>query len=476
MGESSRRSFLGYLAGSAALAALPQIVSSAQAQGKRKPNILFILADDLGYGDVGCYGQKDIQTPNIDRLAQEGTRFTQAYAGSTVCAPSRCCLMTGLHTGHGYIRGNAKTNLRPDDLTVAEVLKSAGYTTGLVGKWGLGHEGSIGVPTRKGFDYFYGYLDQTHAHNSYPTFLLRNEERVKLRNVVPKEGPVGQGVATEKKDFSGDLFAQEALDFIDRSKDKPFFLYFASTIPHANCEGRVIEVPDLGVYKDKDWPEPRKRHAAVISRMDEHIGRIMQRLKDLGLDGDTTVLFTSDNGPHKEGANDPKVSNSSGPLRGIKRDLYEGGIRVPMIVRWPGAVKAGSTSEQTWAFWDFLPTAAEIGGAPAPAATDGISMLPAILGQKQEKQHEYLYWEFHEGGFKQAVRLGDWKAVRQGTKKPIELYDLKTDIGETKDVAAEHPDVVKHVEAILAAGRTDSKEFPIREPVPRKPATRPAGQ
>jgi len=283
-------------------------------------------------------------------------------------------------------------------------------------------------------------------------------------------------VATEKKDFSGDLFAQEALDFIDRSKDKPFFLYFASTIPHANCEGRVIEVPDLGVYKDKDWPEPRKRHAAVISRMDEHIGRIMQRLKDLGLDGDTIVLFTSDNGPHKEGANDPKVSNSSGPLRGIKRDLYEGGIRVPMIVRWPGAVKAGSTSEQTWAFWDFLPTAAEIGGAPAPAATDGISMLPAILGQKQEKQHEYLYWEFHEGGFKQAVRLGDWKAVRQGTKKPIELYDLKTDIGETKDVAAEHPDVVKHVEAILAAGRTDSKEFPIREPVPRKPATRPAGQ
>jgi arylsulfatase A-like enzyme len=474
----SRRSVLNLLAGSAVAAALPGCASTgnspAAPSATRKPNIIFILADDLGYGDVGCYGQKQIQTPNIDALAAQGIRFTQAYAGATVCAPSRCSLMTGLHGGHAFIRGNALISLRPEDLTVAELLKGAGYATALIGKWGCGEEGTTGVPNKKGFDYFYGYLNQTHAHNSYPTFLYRNEERVKLRNIVPNEGKVGQGVATEKLDFSNDLCTNEILSFLDRSKDKPFFLYATYTIPHANNEGKSIEVPDLGIYKDRDWPEPHKRHAALITRLDSYVGQIMQKLKDLGLDDNTLVFFTSDNGPHKEGGNNPEFSNSSGPLRGIKRDLYDGGIRVPMIARWPGHVPAGVVSDQVWAFWDFLPTAADLAGATSPTNIDGLSMLPAILGQPQTKQHEYLYFEFHEGGFKQAIRTGDWKAVRVNPKQPIELYDLKTDVGESKNVAADHPDLVKKAAEIFKSARTDSKEFPINAQPRKRPATRPA--
>jgi len=478
MTHYTRRAFLNSLAGSAIAAALPTLTSCttqspSSSPGARKPNIIFILADDLGYGDLGCYGQQQIKTPNIDKLAAQGTRFTSAYAGSTVCAPSRCALMTGLHMGHAYIRGNSKINLRPDDLTVAEILKSAGYTTALVGKWGLGHENSPGTPNKKGFDFFYGYLDQTHAHNSYPTFLIRNESRIKLRNVVPKEGKEGQGAATEKIDFSNDLMADEALAFIDRAKDKPFFLYYSPTIPHANNEANTIDVPDLGIYKDLDWPEPQKRHAAVITRMDSYVGRILQKLKDLGLDDNTIVFFTSDNGPHKEGGNKPDFNRSSGPLRGLKRDLYDGGIRVPMIVRFPGQTPPNTVSDQPWAFWDFLPTAAALAGAKPPQNLDGLSMLPAILGQPQTKQHEYLYWEFHEGGFKQAIRMNNWKAVRLGTKQPIELYDLSSDIGEKKNLAAEHPDIVNKIAPLFATARADSKEFPIKEPA-RKPATQPA--
>ena len=430
----------------------------------RKPNVIFILADDLGYGDLGCYGQKKIRTPNLDRMAQEGLRFTQFYAGSTVCAPSRCVLMTGRNTGHAFIRGNAKTNLRPEDVTVAEVFKEAGYATGLCGKWGLGHEGSTGVPTRQGFDSFFGYLDQTHAHNYWPTFLMRNEERVTLKNEVPNEGPVGQGVASKRVEWSHDLIAKEALAFVDRHRERPFFLYYAITLPHANNEAKKkgMEIPDHGDYADRDWPEPEKGRAAMIARLDRDVGELFRKLKELGLDDRTLVLFSSDNGPHREGGADPDFFASSGPLRGIKRALYEGGIRVPMIARWPGKVPAGKTSDHVWGMWDVLPTAAELSGGKAPEGLDGVSMLGAVLG-REAKAQEFLYWEFHEGGFRQAVRHGDWKGVRQGSKAPLELYDLKADLGEKENVAARHPDVVAAIEKYLATARTESVEFPVKE-------------
>ncbi|MCX8037887.1 MAG: arylsulfatase [Candidatus Sumerlaeia bacterium] len=423
---------------------------AAEESPPRKPNIIFILADDLGYGDVGCYGQKVILTPNIDQLAAEGIRFTDAYAGSTVCAPSRCALLTGLHTGHCFVRGNDRIPLRPEDITVAEVLKKAGYTTAVVGKWGLGEPDTTGIPNRKGFDYWFGYLNQGHAHNYYPDYLWRNEEK------VPLDG----------KTYSHDLFTREALDFVRRTAGKPFFLYLAYTTPHANNElgrdtGNGMEVPDYGPYANKDWPAPEKGRAAMITRMDTDIGKLMALLKELGIDNDTIVFFTSDNGPHREGGSNPEFFNSSGPLRGIKRDLYDGGIRVPMIVRWPGRVPAGRVSDHVWAFWDFLPTAAQIAGVESPVGLDGISMLPAILG-KPQKSAEYLYWEFHEGGFKQAVRMGNWKGVRLDPSLPVELYDVKKDIAEKNNVAAQHPDVVKKIEDILKTAHVDSKEFPVK--------------
>lgn len=443
----------------AQLADIAQVSPSAFAA--RTPNIIFIMADDLGYGDLGSYGQKQIRTPNLDRMAAEGIRFTQYYAGSTVCAPSRSVLMTGLHTGHTYIRGNSKDNFRPEELTVAEVLKSAGYRTGLVGKWGLGHEGSMGVPTRQGFDYFFGYLDQTHAHNYYPTFLLRNETRVKLRNVVPNEGSVGQGKASEKVDYSHDLMTDEALAFIDREAKGPFFLYLAYTIPHANNEARDLEVPDLGEYASRDWPAPQKAFAAMVSRLDRDVGRVLDRLRERGIERETIVFFTSDNGPHKEGGHIPEYFDSNGAMRGIKRDLYEGGIRVPMIVRWPGRIKPGTVSRHVWGHWDFLPTAAEIAGAKAPRGIDGRSMLGALLGRRAP-EHKFLYWEFHEGGFKQAVRMGDWKAVRLAPGAALELYDLKSDVSEQRNVASEHPDVIRRIEEYLRTARTESELWPVR--------------
>jgi arylsulfatase A-like enzyme len=429
----------------------------------KPPNVIFILADDLGYGDLGCYGQKQIQTPNIDRMAAEGMRFTQFYAGSTVCAPSRCCLMTGLHTGHTVIRGNAQVPLRPDNVTVAKVLKTAGYTTALVGKWGLGEADSTGIPNRQGFDYFFGYLNQVHAHNYYPEFLWRNQEKVPLDGNVVKKG-----VAAQRAQYSHDLFTREALAFLDRSKEKPFFLYLAYTIPHANNEaGKAgMEVPSDEPYSDRSWPQPQKNHAAMITRLDRDIGQLLRRLKDLGLDDQTLVFFSSDNGPHKEGGGDPAFFHSSGPLRGFKRAMYEGGIRVPMIARWPGRIKAGTVSDQVGAFWDVLPTVAELAGAKAPAGLDGISLVPTLLGQQQagreQPQHEFLYWEFHERGSKQAVRMGDWKAVRLKLGAPLELYNLKTDIGETTDVAAKHPEVVARIEAYLKTARTESKQWPLQ--------------
>src|SRR6516162_1054573 len=331
-----------------------------------RPNIILILADDLGYGDVGCYGQKRIQTPQIDRLAAEGMRFTQCYAGSTVCAPSRCALMTGLHSGHGTVRGNALVPLAPEDVTVAEVLKEANYATALIGKWGLGEPGSTGIPNRKGFDYFFGYLNQQHAHNYYPDYLWKNQEKVNLAGNVVKNN-----VATERAQYSHDLFTNQALGFLDSRKrltpDKPFFLYLAYTIPHANnergrAEGNGMEVPSDAPYSGRPWPQAQKNHAAMITRLDADVGKLLERLKVLGLDEQTIIFFSSDNGPHKEGGADPKFFQSAGALRGHKRDLTEGGIRVPMIVRWPGKIKAGTVSDQVWAFWDFLPTAAELAG------------------------------------------------------------------------------------------------------------------
>jgi len=433
------------------MAALPRIVYGSEKQVKfRKPNIIFILADDLGYGDLGCYGQKVIKTPHIDRLAAEGTQFTDCYAGSTVCAPSRCCLMTGLHTGHAYVRGNQRVPLPPEEVTVAEILKEAGYKTGIIGKWGLGEPGTTGIPNRQGFDYWFGYLNQGRAHNYYPEYLWKNEEKYFL------EG----NQAGEKEQYSHDLFTREALDFVTRHKDRPFFLYLAYTIPHANNElgretGDGMEVPSYEPYADEKWPTPQKGHAAMITRLDHDVGKLMALLKKLGIDDDTIVFFSSDNGPHREGGAKPEFFDSNGPLRGIKRDLYEGGIRVPKIVRWPGKIKAGGVSDQVWTFWDFLPTAAEIAGTKAPSNIDGISMLPALIG-KEQRSHEFLYWEFHERGFTQAVRMGDWKAVQFVKQQRFELYNLKTDLGEKQNVADKHPDLVEKIEAYLKTARTKS--------------------
>jgi arylsulfatase A-like enzyme len=450
------------LTGAALLSAAPAARSAPADPPPPKPNIVFILADDMGYGDPGCYGQTKIQTPNIDALAKQGMRFTQAYAGAAVCAPSRCSLLTGLHTGHTLIRGNAKVSLRPQDRTVAEILKDAGYDTVAVGKWGVGEPGSAGVPTKKGFNFFYGYIDQTAAHNYYPTFLYRNEEKVPLRNIVPNPGPYGQGVATTKLDYSGDLCNKELLAYLAKAPtDKPFFMYAAYTLPHANNEAHENEVPELGVYATKDWPLPDKQYAALCTQLDTYVGSLTQALKIRHLDQNTLIIFTSDNGAQAEGNNDPAFFDSSGPFRGIKRAVYEGGVREPMVAVWPGHITPGTTTDQIFTFWDFLPTAADLAGAAIPPNLDGISLAPVFEGKPQPTQHEFLYWEFHEGGFHQGVRHGDWKAVRHGLTAPLELYDLKTDIAESHNVAADHPDVVAKILDYLKTARTESPDFPI---------------
>ena len=471
--RQTRRAFLRGMAGTVAGMGAASLISGCaplhstdkRATG-RKPNIIFILVDDLGYGDLGCYGQQVIQTPNIDRMASEGMIFTDHYAGSTVCAPSRCCLMTGKHTGHAFVRGNARLPLRPDDVTVAELLKQAGYATGIVGKWGLGEPETTGIPNRQGFDYWFGYLNQRHAHNYYPEYLWRNEEKVMLANEVRPVNPPG-GVATRRVQYSHDLFAEEALAFVERNRQEPFFLYLAFTIPHANNEARAegMEVPSYGPYADEDWPEPQKGHAAMITRMDGDIGRLFDTLKALELDEETLVFFSSDNGPHKEGGADPTFFNSSGPLRGYKRAVYEGGIRVPMIARWPGKIEAGSGTNHVSAFWDLLPTCCDLVDVALPEGIDGLSMLPTLLGRpEKQRKHRFLYWEFHEQGKKQAVRMGDWKGVRlnvaQEPDGPIELYHLGADPGETADLASEYPDVVAQIAGIMATARGPSEHWP----------------
>ncbi len=441
-----------FLAASAAAIAAPRVGRSAQ-----QPNILFILADDLGYGDLGCYGQQQILTPNLDRLAASGMRFTQAYAGSTVCAPSRCSLMTGYHTGHATIRGNKKPELgiKSSEVTVASLLKKSGYETALFGKWGMGGPATGSVPNTRGFDHFFGYLNQQHAHNYYPEHLWENQDEFFLT----------ANWFDQRKQYAPDLFALRVLDFLKRPRRQPFFIYYTPTIPHANNElgqlkGNGMEVPDNSAYSSRDWPDTEKNFAAMVTRLDSDVGRILDQLKAAGQEQNTLVIFTSDNGPHKEGGRNPGFFRSSGPLRGIKRDLYEGGIRVPFIARWPGVVPAGSVSEQVIAFWDFLPTAAALCGSAAPQALDGSSFVDALSGKKQSS-HAPLYWEFHEGRFAQAVRMEDWKGVRLNPGQPIELFDLAGDPGEKVDVSAKHADIVKRISGLLDSCRTESPDFPV---------------
>ena len=457
-----------------ALAVVLSFVPAPLRAADVKPNVIFILCDDLGYGDVGAYGQKRIKTPNIDRLAAGGMRFTQHYAGSTVCAPSRACLLGGRHTGHNFVRGNpgsavkdykGDTALPADSFTFGKMFKQAGYRTAVIGKWGMGALNTTGWPTKQGFDYFFGYSGHKDAHDYYPPHLWRNNEK------VPLEG----------KQYSHDLIGADALKWVRETAGgaganrgaandagangagagEPFMLYLCFTIPHAK-----MQVPDLGPYAKEDWPENEKTFAAMMTRMDASVGKLLDLLAELKIDRNTLVLFSSDNGPHSEGKHGPEFFNSNGRLRGIKRDMYEGGIRVPLIARWPGKIKAGSTSDHVSAFWDFVPTAAELLNVPPPSDTDGISYLPTLLGQAgKQKKHENLYWEFQERGGKQAVRFGDWKAVRVNVSKdadaPIELYDLSKDVGEKNDVAAAHPEVVKRAAELLRADHEPSAIFPL---------------
>jgi arylsulfatase A len=392
----------------------------------RRPNIIFILADDLGYGDLGSYGQTLIKTPNLDRMAKEGLRFTDFYAGCAVCAPSRCSLMTGLHTGHSYIRTNSTPPdqpLRPEDLTVAEVLKNTGYATGVIGKWGLGAISSTGSPNKQGFDYFFGF-DEHSAGEYFPTTICQNE---RLVSVSPGA-------------YQQDLFMSETWSFIRTNKDRPFFLYLAPMIPHA-----PYEIPSMGRYKHQPWSENDRRFAAMITYLDTGVGQLFDLLRTLGLDSNTIVFFSSDNGPEGE-----TIFKSAGPLNGIKRTLYEGGIREPLIVWGPGHISPGTTSTP-FAFWDFLKTAAELGAVDFTQG-DGLSFLPTLLGQAQESRP--LYWEFeikNGKGFVQAVRMGRWKAIytTSRTDTAFELYNLDSDIGETHDLATQQPDVVKEIKSIM---------------------------
>ncbi len=441
------------------------------------PNIIYILADDLGYGDLSCYGQKRFSTPNIDRLAREGMLFRQHYTGCTVSAPSRSCLMTGLHTGHTPIRGNkgwepeGQWPLPASSHTLAEMLKANGYTTGAFGKWGLGYIDTEGDPNSQGFDLFYGYNCQSLAHNYYPDHLWLNHEKILLP--ANDSGKTGA--------YSGDLIHKAALDFLDANSDKPFFMFYPTTIPHAELVAKEEYMKEFRgrlepekVFSGVDGgpsfrkgpygsqPESHAAFAAMVRQLDVYVGEILDKLTELGLDKNSVVVFASDNGPHLEGGADPDYFDSNGPLKGYKRDVYEGGIRTAMLVRWPGKVKPGSVSDHMSAFWDILPTFAEITGSEKPEITDGISFLPELLGKKQ-KEHEYLYWEFHEQGGKTAARMGNWKAVKRDINKVpqgnTELYDLSVDDVETNDISASHPDIVKRMEEIMKEAHIPSDIF-----------------
>lgn len=441
----------------------------------RRPNLIWIMADDMGYGELGCYGQKVIQTPHIDRMAKEGLRFTRFYAGATVCAPSRSVLNTGLHHGHTRVRGNARKDnlqiqaLKPGDVTVAAVLKQAGYRTALIGKWGLGDVGAAesGLPLRHGYDRFFGYLNQVHAHNHYPDYLWDNDRRITLPNVVKAIGDGGGGYATEARVYSDDLFADEVLRFVSENKDKPFFINWCPVVPHANNErmrelGDGAEVPDYGPYADKDWPNQDKGHAAMVSRLDAYVGRLLTELDRLGIAENTLVIFTSDNGPHNESNHNLSRFQPSGPFSGIKRSLTDGGIRVPCIASWPGKIKAGEETDHVGYFGDWFATAAELAGAGTPENLDSISFAPLLLGQKEKQQkHEFLYWEFHEGGFRQAALYqGRWKGIRAGgPDAPIVLFDLDHDVAEKHNVASQYPEIAEKISAYLKTARSESADW-----------------
>jgi arylsulfatase A len=453
------------------------------------PNIVFVLADDLGYAELGAYGQRRIRTPRLDRLAAEGMRFTQFYSGSTVCAPSRGTLLSGRHTGHAHVRDNHELGgflddeergqlpLPPGHPTVARWLRARGYATAVIGKWGLGGPGSTGVPTKQGFDFFYGYLDQKQAHNYYPTHLWRNEERAPLRNPYfsphqQLEGSPGDPAAYEKYrgvDYAIDAMTREAVSWMRANASKPFFLYYAPTIPHVSLqvpeaalkeyEGAFPETPYTGNNRYLPHRTPRAAYAAMITYLDAQVGKILDTLQEIGADGRTLVVFTSDNGATFDVGGAPtRFFESHGKLRGHKTNLYEGGIRVPMIARWPGRIRAGSTSDHVGANWDMWATFAELAGGVAPEGTDGISILPTLLDRKGQRQHDALYWEFHAQGGSQAVRMGRWKGIRNQVTRapnaPIELYDLERDESEQNDVAGANADVVRRIEALMRSSRT----------------------
>jgi arylsulfatase A-like enzyme len=438
-----------------------RFADAQQKANQKRPNIIFIVADDLGYGNVSCYNPTSkIKTPNIDRIAREGIRYTQFYSGSTVCAPSRCALMTGKDMGHAFVRGNGRESLRLQDTTLAQRLQMNGYATGMFGKWGLGEEGSTGTPDKKGFNDFFGYLNQMHAHNYFTDYLFE------VKNQQIKK------VEVDSTKYTEDLIMDRAVSFLNDNKNNPFFLYLPLTIPHAE-----LRVPDelMKPYLNEDGsskfePEtlfpgrgqydlqqkPRAAFAAMITRLDSDVGRILDLVKKLGLDDNTYIFFTSDNGPHKEGGGDPEFFNSSGPLRGIKRDLYEGGIRVPMVVRAPGKIAAGKTSNHAWAFWDVLPTITDLADIYTPTDINGISFLPSLTGKKQAL-HDFLYWQFNEGGYKEALIKDNWKLIRfksKGKPEVLELYNLSNDIGEQKNLVAANAAKVKTLKALMKTAKT----------------------
>jgi len=444
-----------------------------------KPNIVYILADDLGYGDLSCYGQELFSTPNIDNLAENGLKFTQHYSGSTVCAPSRSSLMTGQHTGHTFIRGNKEWKpegqypLEAEANTLAEALQDAGYVTGAFGKWGLGYPGSEGDPNNQGFDEFFGYNCQRIGHHYYPYHMWHNQEKVML------EGNEG----TQTGEYGPEVIQEYALKFLEDNKGKPFFMYYPSIIPHAELyapeqhmekyRGKFLPEKNYeGVDSGENFrngpygsqPESHAAFVAMIDYLDMQVGEIVAKLKELGVYENTIIMFTSDNGPHMEGGADPDYFDSNGPLKGYKRDLYEGGIRVPMIAVWEGKISAGTETDHPSAFWDVFPTVADIIGIAAPENTDGISFLPTLLGNKEkQKEHEYLYWEFHERGGRQAVRKGNWKLVKYNVLDPekitTELYNLENDLGEENNVAEHQPKIVEELSEIMKNARTKSEVF-----------------
>jgi len=449
----------------------------------RRPNIIFILADDLGYGDLGCYGQRKIRTPHLDGMAVEGMRFTEHYSGSSVCQPARCSLMTGRHTGHATIRENSVRPLAHDDVTIAQVLQKAGYRTGLVGKWGLGEEGSRSTPDKAGFDFWCGFLNQGVAHFYYAPWIWRNGEKIQ----IPENANGGTGL------YVHDLFTREALSFIEENRSRPFFLYLAYTIPHAEM---AVPEDSLREYRGTFPERPKKEaggggggygtglpgycaqatpnacYAAMVSRMDRDIKKIVDALKKHGLDEDTLVVFTSDNGPSGEGGNSMAFFDSNGPLRAQKASLYEGGLRVPLIARWPGTIRPGSVSKHISAFWDFYPTFVELAGAAVSERSDGISLAPMLRGDRAAQQkHEFLYWELGRKRA-QAVRMGQWKGLRFLEEDRFELYNLEEDIGETNDLSQEYPQVAAAIVRAMDSAHTPSTLFPLpRERTERKPGT-----